>query len=168
MEEADTQGPTKVDRVTLPGMGVRYEFETAAGERVAVVHHRTGERDLIVYDPDDPDTARRVMKLDSDESRTLSELLGGAAVAGHLASLQRIEGLAIDWLPVVDQTPYAGKTIGDTQARTRTGSSVVAVIRGDQAIPAPGPEMILESGDTLVVVGTVRGIEELAVILRTG
>jgi len=44
----------------------------------------------------------------------------------------------------------------------------VAVVRGDDAIPAPGPDQRLETGDTLVVVGTPRGIEDLVVILRAG
>jgi TrkA domain protein len=71
-------------------------------------------------------------------------------------------------LPVSAETPFAGKTIGDTRARTRTGVSIVAVLRGDRAFPAPGPGFGLEPGDTILVVGTPRGIEELAVILRSG
>ena len=61
-----------------------------------------------------------------------------------------------------------GGTIGDTGARTRTGVSVVAILREGSAHPAPGPEAELRAGDTLVVVGTPRGIEELAVLLRSG
>jgi TrkA domain protein len=44
----------------------------------------------------------------------------------------------------------------------------VAVVRGDDAIAAPGPDQRLEADDTLVVVGTPRGIEDLVVILRAG
>jgi TrkA domain protein len=79
-----------------------------------------------------------------------------------------LAGLAIDWLPVSTGTPFAGGSIGDTQARTRTGVSIVAVLRGERAFAAPGPEFGLEGSDTLLVVGTPRGIEQLAVILRTG
>jgi TrkA domain protein len=42
------------------------------------------------------------------------------------------------------------------------------VLRGDAAHPAPGPEFGLLGGDMLVVVGTPRGIEELAILLRSG
>ena len=45
--------------------------------------------------------------------------------------------------------------------------SIVAVLRGDAAHPAPGPGFALRGSDTLVVVGTPRGIEELAVLLRS-
>ena len=46
--------------------------------------------------------------------------------------------------------------------------SRVAILREGSAHPAPGPEAELRAGDTLVVVGTPRGIEELAVLLRSG
>jgi len=158
-----------VNEVRLPGVGVRYEFVTSRGARVAVIHHRSGLRELVVYDETDPDTSREILRLDADDGRTLVDLLGGSHVAQELTKLQQsVEGLAIDWLPVPAGTPYSERTIGDTQARTRTGTSIVAVLRGDEAIPAPGPELQLHVDDTLVVVGTPRGIEELVVILRTG
>jgi TrkA domain protein len=158
----------EIEETHLPGLGVRYEFRTSRGSRLGVVHHRTGRRELVVYHPEDPDTSRDVIALDPDDSATLAEMLGASRVAEHLDRLQQVEGLAIDWLPVSSASPFAASTIGDTRARTRTGTSVVAVIRGDRAHPAPGPEFRLEADDTLLVVGTPRGIEELSVILRTG
>lgn len=157
-----------VEETKLPGLGVRYDFLTARGSRLGVVHHRTGRRELLIYDRDDPDTCRDVIALDEDDSRTLAELLGASRVAEQLDHLQQVEGLAIDWLPISGGTPFAGKTIGDTQARSRTGVSVVAILRGDRAFPAPEPGFELEPQDTLLVVGTPRGIEQLAVILRSG
>jgi TrkA domain protein len=156
----------EIEETKLPGLGIRYVFRTARGNRLGVVHHRTGRRELLIYDPEDPDTCRAVVALDEDDSRTLAELLGGSRVAEQLEHLQQVEGLAIDWLPIPSNSPFAGGTIGDTQARTRTGVSIVAVLRGDQAFPAPGPDHPLEGGDTLLVVGTPRGIEALSVRLR--
>ena len=158
----------EIQETHLPGLGIRYEFRTARGSRLGVVHHRTGRRELIVYHPDDPDSSRDVIALDPEDSAALAEMLGGSRVSEHLDRLQQVEGLAIDWLPLTSESPFAGKTIGETRARTRTGTSIVAVIRADRAIPAPGPELQLEPGDTLLVVGTPRGIEELSVILRSG
>jgi TrkA domain protein len=157
-----------VEETKLPGLGVRYEFETGRGSRLGIVHHRTGRRELLVYDREDPDTCRDVIALDEDDSRTLAELLGASRVAEQVERLQQVEGLAIDWLPVPAGTPFADKTIGHTRARTRTGVSIVAVLRGEGAFPAPDPEFQLQAEDTLLVVGTPRGIEDLAVILRTG
>ncbi|HET6712368.1 MAG TPA: cation:proton antiporter regulatory subunit [Actinomycetota bacterium] len=158
-----------VSETPLPGLGVRFEFETKGGTRLGVLQHQTGRVDLLVYDRHDPDSVGESLALDDEDARTLAELLGSSRVVEDLGRLrQRIEGLAIDWLPIGEDSPFAGRTIGDTGARTRTGVSIVAVVRGEDPIPAPGPEQGLEAGDTLVVVGTPRGIEDLVVILRTG
>ncbi|MDQ3985512.1 MAG: cation:proton antiporter regulatory subunit [Actinomycetota bacterium] len=160
---------TEIKEVKLPGLGVRYEFITQEGKRVGVVSHRSGRKELYFAHPHDPDTFKRMLGLSDKDARTLAEMLRGSRVAEELAELQhRIEGLAIDWLPLRDDSPYVGRTIGDARIRSRTGVSVVAVLRDDQAIAAPGPELDLDHGDYLVVVGTPRGIEEVVELLRGG
>lgn len=159
----------RVEETSLPGVGLRYEFVTKEGERLGVIHHRTGRRELFIADADDPDACREMLSLEEDESRTLAEILGGATVTAHLTGLQQqVEGLAIDWLPVGEDSRYADRTIGDARVRTRTGVSIVAVLRGEQPFPAPGPQFHLQAGDTLVVVGTPEGIEKVAEILQSG
>ncbi len=158
-----------IHEVKLPGVGVRYEFETSEGKRIGVFLHRTGVREVYVSRKDDPDEFNRVLGLSPDDARTLAELLGATRVAEQLAELQyRIEGLVIDWLPVRVDSFYEGKTIGDARIRTRTGVSVVAIVRGDEAVPAPGPDQHLRDGDYLVVVGTARGVEQAVELLRAG
>lgn len=160
---------TEVREVELPGVGVRHEFITEDGNRVGIVSHRSGRREIYLADLDDPDRFRRALRLSEEDARTLAEILGASRVAAELAELQqKIEGLAIDWLPVRVDSPYAHRPIGAARVRTRTGVSVVAVLRGDQAIPAPGPDAEIEPGDYLVVVGTPRGIEQVVELLRAG
>jgi TrkA domain protein len=154
-----------IQETNLPGVGLRHDFTTKAGRQLGVVTHRTGRRDLLVYDRSDPDACQEVIRLTDDEADALAELLGAARLVEHLAGLQRIEGLAIDWLPIRPGSPYAGQAIADTQARSRTGVSIVAILRGDRAIPAPPPDAGLEPDDTLVVVGTADGIKELSKLL---
>lgn len=165
----DGPSPAEVTEIALPGVGVRYEFVTEGGERLGVVHHRTGRRELLLYDTEDTDACREVIDLGEQDSRVLAELLGGSRIAEQLARLQQsVEGLVIDWLRVEPGSPFAGRTIGQSAARTRTGSSIVAVIRGEEALPAPGPDFALAPEDTLLVVGTGHGIEALARLLRSG
>ena len=160
---------SEIREVKLPGVGVRYEFETAERKRIGVISHRTGLREIYVSLRDDPDEFKRVLELSPDDARTLAELLGATRVAQQLAELQqRIEGLVIDWLPVREDSAYVGRTIGDAHIRRRTGVSVVAIVRGEDAVPAPGPEQGLLSGDYLVVVGTARGVEQTVELLRAG
>lgn len=158
----------EIEETALPGLGLRLEFQSEEGHRIGVVHHRTGRRELFVCPPSDPDSAALTIRLSDDESHALADALGGSSVVESLTAVQQIEGLAIDWLQVDPDTPYANRTIGDARVRTRTGASIVAVIRGDEALPAPGPEFRLEANDVAVVVGTGAGIEAVRSLLNAG
>jgi TrkA domain protein len=156
----------EIQETALPGVGLRHDFTTRAGRQLGVMSYRTGRRDLLLYERDDPDATQEVIRLTQEEADTLADLLGATRLTGRLAELQqRIEGLAIDWLPIRPDSPYAGQAIADTQARSRTGVSIVAIVRGDGAIPAPTPDVGLEPGDTLVVVGTTKGVKDLIKLL---
>ena len=155
-----------VQETLLPGVGVRHEFTTAAGERLSVLTHRSGRREVAVYDRADPDSCHTVLHLSADDTRTLGELLGGSQVSETVTAVQqRLEGLTIDWLRVEPSSRFAGATIGDGRFRTETGTSIVAVVRGESTIPAPGPEAVLEAGDVLVAVGTPDGLARLRDLL---
>jgi TrkA domain protein len=158
----------EIAETQLPGVGVRYEFSTASGERVGVLSHRSGHRELVVYGRNDPDRSTTVIHLSPDDTRTLGEILGTSHVSTTVAAVQQqLEGVAIEWLTVEPGSPFAGATIADGQFRTKTGTSIVAVIRGDLTIPAPGPEHRFEGGDIAVAVGTPRGLEELRSLLNS-
>jgi TrkA domain protein len=157
---------TKIEETTLPGVGLLHSFITKTGRRVGVLTHRSGYRELLVYDEQDPDACRLTLRMDEDDSHTLADLLGAPQVAAHIAQLQQsVEGLIIDWLPVRAGSACAGQTIGQTRMRQQTGVSIVAVIRGAQTFPSPGPELRLEAGDTAVVVGTAEGIQRVVQLL---
>lgn len=156
----------EVREIKLPGVGVRLEFDTEAGEQVAVVVHRGGRRELMVYDSDDPDICSTVMHLTPGEARTLSEALGGSTVTEVSRVVeQRIEGLAIDWIEVGAASSFVDRSIADGMFRTRTGVSVVAVIRGTETTPAPGPDFVFTVGDVAVVVGTPAAIDQVRTLL---
>jgi TrkA domain protein len=155
----------EIVEVSLPGVGVRFEFTSVRGERIAVVSHRSGRQELALYERGDPDACRSVIELDADDAATLASILGAPQVAASAAAMQRIEGLAIDWVRVGQGSGAAGTTIADGRYRTVTGSSIVAVIRGEQTHPAPEPDFVLVSGDVAVAVGTPAGLAELRSLL---
>lgn len=160
---------TEIERTELPGVGTRFEFTTDEGRRVGVIHHRTGRREVFIGPEGDPDSVLITVGLTDDEAHDLVDLLGGSRLVENLSHLQHhIEGLAIDWLTVEPGFWQAGRTIGDAKIRTRTGVSVVAVLRGDKPFPAPGPDFGIDSGDVLVVVGTSGGISAVVELLRSG
>lgn len=156
----------QIHQTALPGVGFRHDFTTRRGRQLGVVSHRSGRRDLILYDQHDPDAVQEVVQLTDAESEALGGLLGGSRIAEVLGELrQQVEGLAIDWLSITQGSPYAGRTIADTQARSRTGVSIVAVLRNQTAIPAPRPDFAFQAGDTAVVVGTPAGVGALTRLL---
>ncbi len=82
----------EVTETQLPGVGLRHEFTTSKGQRVAVVSRRGGRREIVVYDQQDPDASSTVLALDADDAQTLAELLGALHIAEALVALQRIQG----------------------------------------------------------------------------
>jgi K+/H+ antiporter YhaU regulatory subunit KhtT len=79
----------EIQETTLPGVGLRHEFTTRAGRQLGVVTHRTGRRDLLVYDRNDPDACQEVIQLTQEEADALADLLGAdrlvAATSSKLA-----------------------------------------------------------------------------------
>jgi len=157
---------TEVSETQLPGIGVRHEFTTSEGERLAVLAHRTGRREIAVYDRADPDACSTVLHLSVDDTRTLAALLGANPVSEAIAGVQRLEGLAIDWITIRPGSAQAGATIGAGELRTRTGSSIVALVRGDETLAAPGAEVVLQADDLVVAVGTPDGLRQLRELLE--
>jgi TrkA domain protein len=158
-----------VEEIALPGIGLRYDFETKSGQHVGVVCHRGGRRDLVLYDRDDPDASRQVLALTDDEGDVLAELLGAPRIVERLADLHKeVEGLISEKIPIEPGSPYDGRTLGDTQARTRTAASIVAVVRGPQVHASPRPDFGFLAGDIVVVVGTKEGADAVAELLAHG
>jgi TrkA domain protein len=158
---------TEIQETQLPGVGVRHDFVTKGGERLGMISHRTGRRDLLVYDRDDPDACQVVVRLEEEDSHILADLLGASQVTERLTKLQQsVEGLTIDWMPITSSWVSAGRMIKDTQLRAQTGVTIIAVVRNDQAIPTPGPDFQLQAGDTAVVIGTPQGIEQAFTLLQ--
>ncbi len=157
----------EIHETPLPGVGTRYDFETSDGKQAGVVIHHTGRRELITFDRQDPDLCRDVVNLSEEEAETLAGLLGTARLKGPLKQLQqRIEGLTIDWIPILAGSTFADRPMGDTQARTKTGASIVAVVRGDEPFPSPRPDFVFKANDFVVAVGTTEGIRALGKILN--
>ncbi len=150
----------------LPGVGVRYEFTNDDGERIGVLVRRDGRREIALYDDDDPDACRAVVRLAPHESATLVELLGGSKVTERLADLRHeVEGLSIEWITMPMAGGLTGRAIGDGRIRTATGASVVAVIRGSTSHPGPGPEFVFEPGDVVLLMGAADGVQAGARVL---
>lgn len=145
----------------LPGIGIRYEFDTSTGRKIGVLVHRDGRRELLIYCKGDEDSCSESLELQVSESAALVELFGGTKITERLSDLKHdVQGLAIEWVSVRATSPLVNKSIGDGQIRTRTNASVVAVLRGTTSIPGPGPEFVFADGDLALVTGSYEGVAE--------
>jgi len=148
----------------LPGVGLRYDFSTADGEHLSVIAHRNGSRSLDGYRGDGSDGAAFSLHLTVDEAAVLADAL----LAGHDdPRLLRADelGLVAERIALSAASRWNGRTLGTTRLRTRTGASIVAILRGSNPIPSPAAAFRLAGGDTLVVVGTREGTDAAAALL---
>lgn len=153
----------EVIETRLPGLGVRYEFTTEAGDHLGVVVRRDGRRELVLYDPEDPDAGRDAVALSNRESAALVELLGGTRLTQRLTELSHdVEGLSIEWFTLPETGGLDGVSIGDMRLRAETGASIVAVIRGETSFPGPGAEFRVQGGDVVLVIGAVHSVQAAA------
>lgn len=158
-----------VEVTPLPGIGVRKDFALRGGRRIGVISLRDGTIELILSKPDDPDACVAEIPLTYDEAGALANLLGAPQLVAQLAEEQRdLPGIRTKQLPVNEGSPFDGRPLGDTAMRTRTGVSLVAVMRAGQVHPSPGPDFTLAAGDLIFAVGTRDGLAEAAEILTRG
>lgn len=158
-----------LEETRLPGIGKRVEFVTDEGRRMGVVQHHAGRREVFVCQPGDPDTTDVQVTLSEDDAHSLVDALGVVSITEDAGErTYEVEGLIFEWFDVDADSPVAGRSIGQSRIRTRTGASVVAVMRPDGAVPAPEPDFVIQAGDTVMVAGTSDGIGKVRDLLKTG
>lgn len=145
----------EIREIELPGVGRKYALRTGDDERVTVILHNTGHREIYLFG-EGADFPTAAVRLDDEEGRQLGAILTGAWFQPvPTADLETILGeLTIDWYRVTDGA-LPGRTIAELRIRTQTGASVIAVLRPEAPdIPNPDPDTRIERGDTLVVIGS--------------
>jgi len=158
-----------VKEVLLPGVGLRFEFDNRDGDRIGVVARRTGDFEVVVYPKHDPDRAQEVFRLTDEEAEALAQILGAPRIAERFADLTReVPGLNAGQVTVRPGSPFVDRPLGDTRTRTRTGASIVAIVRDDEVLVSPGPAEMLRANDVLVVIGTEDGISAVEAIVVAG
>lgn len=142
---------------------MRHDVLTESGRKISVVSHRTGERDLAIFDAEDPDSSIDSIALTDDEAAALADVLGASLMLGQLAGLgDQTAGVFTEQISLPADSAYVGRPMGDTKARTRTSASIVAIVRGSHVIPSPTPDVLFEHGDIIVAVGTRSGLDAMS------
>ncbi len=152
----------------LPGIGKKFSGETAAGEKIVIVIHHDGTRQLFRFG-EDPDRPESITPLTDEEAHQFGAVLAGTYFqpVSEEAVLEVMKGLHLRWFPVTPGSFFAGHSIGSLGIRSRTGVSVIAIIRGMEThLPNPSPDEVLQVGDTVVALGTVEQMEPLLALTQ--
>ena len=62
--------------------------------------------------------------------------------------------IEIEWVRLPEGSPLGGRTIGELGVRTKSGASIVAIVRDDLVLANPGPDARFEPGDLVGVLGS--------------
>jgi TrkA domain protein len=162
---------TTIREADLPGIGRKFEIPTRSGEKLVIVIHDDGRRELYVFPAIMADQSTAVVTLTDPEARQIAGILGGLSyIPRALASVElALSDLVIEWYQLEPAAPGAGKTIGELGVRQKTGASIIAIVERDQhPIINPGPEQMLPAGATLIVVGERRMINAFKQLMAQG
>jgi len=151
----------------VPGVGRKFELELTGERSVVVVLHHDGRCELFRREGPDAD-GEKILDLKGEQANRLGSILEGAYFESvDVDSLSVPLGDAIiEWVEVSPDSPVAGKTLGESKIRTETGTSIIAIQRGEETVSNPPPETELEPGDLLVAVGTREEQAELDALVE--
>jgi TrkA domain protein len=146
--------PVDLSETRLPGVGTKFTLRLDSGERVTLILHNDGRREIYVFRQGDGEP-RAVVTLDDDEARRLGAVLGGAYERPRIVEeLEMALGeLQIEWVPVPEASRWIGKTLAECAFRAKTGITVIAILREPEPVTGAQPEDVIQAGDTLVTVG---------------
>jgi CPA2 family monovalent cation:H+ antiporter-2 len=77
----------------------------------------------------------------ADQARVLDELVGAA------------RDIELAWITIPVGSALDGRDIGASAFRQKTSTSIVAVQRGEEISPNPGPTFVLRGGDRVAIMG---------------
>jgi len=139
----------------VPGVGRKFEMEIDGGQRLVVVLHHDGKRDVYLR-PDEDADSEQLFTLSGDQARKFGSILEGAYFQPvELDEVAVPLGEAIiEWHEVDDGAELAGVSLETASVREETGASIIAIQRGAETIPNPAPDTRIRAGDTLVTLGT--------------
>lgn len=160
-----------VSETYLPGVGRKFQIETVRGDRLVVVIHDDGDREIYHFDRKNLDRAAAVITLTDGEARQIAGIVGGLTYVPKALPTAEVvlDDLVLDWFTIEPGAAAIGKTIRQLQARTATGASIVSLIEPNHVTRTnPEADTMLNEGATLVLAGDRKTITALKKLLVEG
>ncbi|NMO95121.1 cation:proton antiporter regulatory subunit [Paenibacillus lemnae] len=154
----------------LPGIGKKFQIDTRSDDKLVVVIHDDGRREMHHFDYDDTSESISTLTLEDDEARQLAGIIGGMTY--RPTALENVEvtleDLVIEWCRVESGHKAAGKSIAELQVRQRSGVNILAIIGENGQKINPGPDDVLETGAMIVLAGERNQIKQMKELLVNG
>jgi TrkA domain protein len=160
-----------VSEAYLPGVGRKFQIETVRGDRVVIVIHDDGDREIYHFERKSLDRPASVIILTDGEARQMAGIVGGLTYVPKAIATSEVvlEDLVLDWFTIEPGAACIGKTIRDLQARTKTGASIVSLIEPNHVKRTnPEADTVLNEGATLILAGDRQTIAALKALLING
>ncbi|MGK0699062.1 cation:proton antiporter regulatory subunit [Priestia flexa] len=148
----------------LPGIGRKFEIDTQEGNRIVIILHDDGRREVYYFDKRDLEESAFDITLNDTEARQLAAILGGMIYKPK--AMETIEvafnDLIIEWYKVEPGAKAHNQTIGNIDVRSNYDVTIIAIMKGPKTkLSSPGPDTVIEEGDTLVISGERGNLKRL-------
>jgi TrkA domain protein len=160
-----------ISEAFLPGVGRKFQVETLSGDRLVIVIHDDGVREVYHFERKNMDRAASVIILTDGEARQIAGIVGGLTYIPKALPTAEVvlDDLVLEWFTIEPGAACIGKTVRDMQARTRTGASIVSLIEPNRVKRTnPEADTLLNEGATLILAGDRQGISALKRLLIQG
>ncbi len=162
---------TLIRESDLPGIGRKFQIDTRSGDKLVIVVHDDGRREIHHFDNDDPEESISMVTLDDAEARQVGGIIGGMSYMPRaLESVDvAFDEMYIEWYKIEPGAKAIGRTIGDLAIRKKTGATIIAIVKRDQGkIVNPGPDQTVWEGATLVMLGERARVKACKQLLQQG
>jgi len=152
----------KFTETELPGIGKKYSVITNEKNKISVIVHFSGRREIYYFDKADYDEPVCTISMNEEEAKQVGSVLMGTYFKPPEEDAKEIlfKNLVMEWIKIDKDSIMKDKTIKDLQIRKLTGASIIVILRGDISIVNPSPDEVIKEGDTLIVVGDKKQMEK--------